>query len=196
MKNLRIHGEKIITRRPNVDKRSPYGEYLDILKKDFGDICGYCGKSEYVTKNTFEIDHFIPKKYAPELEEDYSNLVYSCYECNRKKSSKWPSKNKQIQFVDGAGFIDPASKEYDEHLERDIHGNIIGKTAAGQYMVQVGFEFDKRPMREIYKAMLLIEKKQQLRKKMQSVSVDELQEYIEADKLLEQLQLTLFAKKE
>lgn len=193
---MRIHGEKIITRTPNVKKRSPYGEYLDILKEDFGDICGYCGKSEYVTKNTFEIDHFIPKKYAPELEEDYSNLVYSCYECNRKKSSKWPSKNKQIQFVDGAGFIDPASKEYDEHIERDIHGNIIGKTVAGQYMVQVGFEFDKRPMREIYKAMLLIEKKQQLREKMQSVSVEELQEYIEADKLLEQLQLTLFAKKE
>lgn len=193
---MRIHGEKIITRRPNVKKRSPYGEYLDILKEDFGDICGYCGKSEYVTKNTFEIDHFIPKKYAPELEEDYSNLVYSCYECNRKKSSKWPSKNKDIQFVEGAGFIDPVSKEYDEHLERDIYGNIVGKTAAGQYMVQVGFEFDKRPMREIYKAMILIEKKQQLREKMQSVSVDELQEYIEADRLLEQLQLTLFAKKE
>ena len=32
-------------------------------------------------------------------------------------------------------------------------------------MVQVGFEFDKRPMREIYKAMQLIDKKQQLRKK-------------------------------
>lgn len=193
---MRIHGEKIITRRLNVKRRSPYGEYLDILKEDFGDICGYCGKNEYVTKNAFEIDHFIPKKYAPELEEDYSNLVYSCYECNRKKSSKWPSKNKHIQFVDGAGFIDPASKEYDEHLERDIYGNIIGKTVAGQYMVQVGLEFDKRPIREIYKAMLLIEKKQQLRKKMQSLSVDELQEYIEADKLLEQLQLTLFAKKE
>lgn len=193
---MRIHGEKIITRRMDVDKRSPYGEYLDVLKKDFGGICGYCGKSEYVTKNAFEIDHFIPKKYAPDLEEDYSNLVYSCYECNRKKSSKWPSKNKHIQFAEGAGFVDPASKEYDEHLERDIQGNIIGKTAAGQYMVQVGFEFDKRPMREIYRAMLLIEKKQQLRNKMQSVSADELQEYIEADKLLEQLQLTLFTKKE
>lgn len=193
---MRIHGEKIITRRANVEKRSPYSEYLDILKEDFGRICGYCGKSEYVTKNMFEIDHFIPKKYAPELKEDYSNLVYSCYECNRKKSSKWPSKNKDIQFVEEVGFVDPASKEYDKHLERDIQGNIVGKTAAGQYMVQVGFEFDKRPMREIYKAMLLIEKKEQLRRKMQSVPTDELEDYIEADKLLEQLQLMLFAKKE
>ena len=91
---MRIHGDKIVTRRSVVEKRTPYGEYLDILREDFAGICGYCGKSEYVTKNAFEIDHFIPRKYAPELEEDYANLVYSCYECNRKKASKWPSKDK------------------------------------------------------------------------------------------------------
>lgn len=193
---MRIHGDKIVTRRPDAEKRSPYSKYLDILREDFAGICGYCGKSEYVTRNTFEIDHFIPRKYAPELEEDYSNLVYSCYECNRKKSSKWPSKDKTMQFLDGIGFVDPVSVEYDEHMERDVQGNIIGKTAAGRYMVQAGFEFDKRPMREIYKAMLLIEKKQQLRQKMQSISPDKLYEYIEVDQLLEQLQQTLFAKKE
>ena len=193
---MRIHGDKIVMRRSDVEKRSPYSKYLDILREDFAGICGYCGKSEYVTRNTFEIDHFIPRKYAPELEEDYSNLVYSCYECNRKKSSKWPSKDKTMQFLDGIGFVDPVSVEYDEHVERDVQGNIIGKTVAGRYMVQIGFEFDKRPMREIYKAMLLIEKKQQLRHKMQSVSSDKLYEYIEVDQLLEQLQQTLFAKKE
>lgn len=55
-------------------------------------------------------------------------------------------------------------------MERDPQGNIIGKTVAGRYMVQVGFEFDKRPMREIYKAMQLIDKKQQLRKNAKCVS--------------------------
>lgn len=193
---MRIHGEKKIVRRLSVEHRSPYGEYKDILREDFAEICGYCGKSEAVTKNAFEIDHFIPQKYAPEKEEDYCNLVYSCYECNRKKSSKWPSKDKNKQFLDGVGFVDPASDDYDNHLERDIHGNIIGKTAAGQYMVEIGFEFNKRPMREIYKAMQLIEKKQQLHNKMQNVSKHELQEYIEADNLLAQLQKVLFADKE
>lgn len=110
---MRIHGDKIVTRRSVVEKRTPYGEYLDILREDFAGICGYCGK-----------------------------------------------------------------------------------TAAGRYMVQVGFEFDKRPMREIYKALQLIDKKQQLRKKMQNVSDDEFHEYIEVDQLLEQLQQTLFTKKE
>lgn len=193
---MRIHGKKKIVRRELVEHRSPYREYRDILREDFAEICGYCGKSEAVTKNTFEIDHFIPIKYAPEKEEDYLNLVYSCYECNRKKASKWLSKNKNIQFVDGAGFVDPASDDYDNHLERDKYGNIIGKTAAGRYMVEIGFEFNKRPMREIYKAMQLIEKKQQLHDKMQSVSKDELQEYIEADNLLAQLQKVLFVNKE
>jgi len=47
---VRIHGDKIVTRRSVVEKRTPYGEYLDILREDFAGICGYCGKSEYVTK--------------------------------------------------------------------------------------------------------------------------------------------------
>ena len=193
---MRIHGEKKIVRRLAVEHKRPYQKYRDILREDFAKICGYCGKSEAVTKNAFEIDHFIPVTYAPEKEEDYYNLVYSCYECNRKKASKWPSKDKNIQFVDGKGFVDPASDDYDNHLERDTKGNIIGKTDAGRYMVEIGFGFDKRPMREIYKAMQLIEKKQQLYNKMQSVSKEELQEYIEIDNRLEKLQDVLFSNKE
>ena len=193
---MRIHGEKKIVRRTPVEHRSKHGQYKDILREDFAGICGYCGKSEDVTKNAFEIDHFIPIDYAPEKKVDYYNLVYSCYECNRKKASKWPSEDKNIQFVDGKGFVDPASDDYDNHLERDTRGNIIGKTAAGRYMVEIGFEFDKRPMREIYKAMQLIEKKQQLYSKMQNISRDELQEYIEMDNRLVNLQKVLFANKE
>lgn len=47
---MRTHGDKRVTRRSVVEKRTPYGEYLDILREDFAGICGYCGKSEYVTK--------------------------------------------------------------------------------------------------------------------------------------------------
>ncbi len=193
---MRIHGDKRIERRLSVEHRTPYGKYRDILREDFQRICGYCGKSELVTKNAFEIDHFIPIKYAPGRKEDYTNLVYSCYECNRKKARKWPSKDSNIQFVNGKGFVDPASEEYDVHLERDETGNIIGKTDAGQYMVQIGFEFDKRPMREIYKAMMLIDKKKKLREKMETVSDGELKEYISLDSVLEKLELMLFNKKE
>ena len=193
---MRVHGEKFIKRRTKVEKGRPYPEYLEELREDFACVCGYCGKSESVTKNAFEIDHFIPQKYAPELKNEYSNLVYSCYVCNRKKSSKWPSKDKNKQFIDGKGFVDPALNEYDKHLERNENGEIVGKTTAGQYMVHEGFEFDKRPMREVFQAMRLLEKKHQLRVKMQNVSADELEKYLEIDRLLERLQQILFDQKE
>lgn len=40
-----------------------------------------------MTKNAFEIDHFVPQRIAPERENDYSNPVYACYECNRKNAA-------------------------------------------------------------------------------------------------------------
>ena len=81
---MRVHINNIIVRRQNVVSKSDYKDYRQELREDFCCICGYCGKSEKITKNAFEIDHFMPKSVAPELEKEYSNLVYSCYTCNRK----------------------------------------------------------------------------------------------------------------
>ena len=74
---MRVHGEKVISRRKNIETCSDYHDYLPELREDFQHMCGYCGKIEAITKNAFEIDHFIPKKYAKEKENDYNNLVYS-----------------------------------------------------------------------------------------------------------------------
>lgn len=193
---MRIHGDKVITRRQGMEEREDYHAYLPELREDFMHLCGYCGKSEIVAKNGFEIDHFVPKKYAKERETDYINLVYSCFECNRKKSSKWISKNPKIQFVDGKGFVDPASGDYDIHIERDSEGNIVGKTTAGEYMVSEGFKFDQRPMKEIWQAMQLIDKKRRLQEKMKSLPEEQLKEYIVIDTQLQELQQFLFGKKE
>lgn len=192
----RVHGKIQISRQSNVKPLKPYSKHRENLRNDFGRICGYCGKSELVTKNSFEIDHFIPQRLAPEKTEDYTNLVYACYECNRKKSGKWPSEDKNVQFIDGKGFVDPASDEYDNNLVRDDGGNIIGVTDAGKYMVEIGFEFDKRPIKEIYKAMQLIEKRHQLEEKIKTLSSEESQQYIEFSVALQKLQEILFDNKE
>lgn len=192
----RVHGNIRISRKSHMEQMKPYGKYRESLRQDFGRICGYCGKSELVTKNSFEIDHFIPQRLAPEKEDDYSNLVYSCYECNRKKSGKWPSEDKNVQFIDGKGFVDPATEEYDQNLRRDEEGNIVGITDAGKYMVEIGFEFDKRPMKEIYKAMLLIEKRHQLEEKIKTLSPKEAQQYIEFSIAVQRFQEILFDNKE
>ncbi len=193
---MRIHGDKVIKRRTDIRKCTDYHDYLPELRKDFHYMCGYCGKTEMVTKNAFEIDHFIPLKYAKNLISDYSNLVYSCYVCNRKKSGKWPSADAKVQFKDEKGFADPATQDYDKHLERRKNGTICGKTKAGKYMTEEAFEFHIRPMREVWQLMQLAEKKKQLREKTASLTSEEKTKYIQADEMLEKLQIFLFEKKE
>lgn len=192
----RVHGSIRIKRRKVQAQKHPYGKYRSELREDFCYICGYCGKSESVTKNAFEIDHFIPERIAPHLADEYSNLVYACYECNRKKWGKWPSENASIQICFGKGFVDPASNEFDMHLERNEQGDIIGKTDIGRYMVDEGFEFSSRPMREIYKAMQLIKKQKQLEEKIASIPEEEAVSYIELGKMLRELQEIFFLSKE
>ena len=96
---MRVHGDKVIKRRPQIKRKSNYHDYLPDLQEDFYHMCGYCGKTEDVTRNAFEIDHFVPQKYDESRKNDYNNLVYSCYVCNRKKASNWPSKNAGVQFL-------------------------------------------------------------------------------------------------
>lgn len=193
---MRIHGEKMIERRSEIGLRSDYHDYLPELREDFQHICGYCGKTESVTKNAFEIDHFIPVKYAKEKKNDYSNLVYSCYVCNRKKSDKWPSKDSQVQFSDNKGIVDPASNDYDNHIERCENGEIHGKTDVGRYMVEEVFRFPIRPMREVWQLMSLMEKKNRLREKIKDYKGNDIQAYIEMDEMLEILERILFENKE
>ncbi len=92
--------------------------------------------------------------------------------------------------------MDPATKDYDEHLERMDDGIICGKTKIGEYMVNEVFEFNIRPMREIWQIMQLVEKKKRLREKIKLLTADQKQNYIEIDGLLEKLQEILFEKKE
>lgn len=193
---MRIHGTLQIKRRSGLERRSDYHAYLPELREDFQYMCGYCGKTEDVSKNAFEIDHFIPKKYAKSRVNDYSNLVYSCYVCNRKKSSKWPSENAEIQFAEEKGFVDPATDEYDKHIERKADGTICGITKTGIYMAEEAFQFHLRPMREVWQLMQLVEKKKKLREKIKTLKSEDMQDYIEMDELLENIQKQLFEEKE
>lgn len=192
---MRVHGDKIIRRRTVIDKRTNYRKYLPELREDFQYICGYCGKPESITKNTFEIDHFVPRRYDKSRENDYTNLVYSCCVCNRKKSSKWPSKDGKIQFLDEKGFVDPAIEEYDKHMERREDGTIYGKTDKGRYMEEA-LEFSLRPLKEIWQCMQLLEKKRLLKEKMQELSTEEMQDYIKMDISLDELEKNMFESRE
>ena len=192
---MRVHGRHIIERRTGLEQRS-YAKYEPELREDFYHMCGYCGKSEAVTKKGFEIDHFVPQTLAKDLTDCYDNLVYSCFTCNRKKGAKWPTENPALAHNGTIGFCDPATEEFDSHLQRDIDGKIISCSAVGEYMLKKAFQFDKRPTEMVWKAMQIIEMKQELRSRWSALAPEERDEYMQLDAELESLLGYIFEKKE
>lgn len=195
--NVRIHGTKGITRSKDVPNKSNYIDYEQFLKKDFHNQCGYCGKHERIASKGMEIDHFIPKKIDPSKINDYSNLVYSCFTCNRKKSSKWPTNDKNIFNNGVVGFVDPASEEFSKHLGRKQDGAIEYYTELGNYMYETVFKFNIRPTKEIWKASRLYILSEMLRKTdISSFSSEKKDQYIEIMNKLNDLEDYLFVLKE
>ncbi|MEU2237719.1 HNH endonuclease, partial [Streptomyces vietnamensis] len=76
-----------------------YKSYREFLKEDFKGRCGYCDSFYGIVKKDYHIDHFVPRRLIKKfithkhLENDYTNLVYSCPSCNISKSGKWISEN-------------------------------------------------------------------------------------------------------
>ncbi len=186
---LRVHGNKKISRRKDVSKQNNYNRYESILKEDFHNMCGYCGKTQHATSKGFEIDHFIPNKIAEEHKNNYYNLVYSCYTCNRKKSSKWPTNNKKkhICHERNIGIIDPVCDSFDENIYRKPCGTIEGKTELGKYVCEKIFKFNIRPTREIWLLSQISEN---------TPTPEEYREYVKINKLMKELRDIIFNKKE
>lgn len=126
-------------KRDNPRVVNHYREYKSDLQEDFDSKCGYCNDpDDYCGGFRFyQLDHFIPRKYLVEISEnEYTNLVYSCFYCNNAKRAKWPSKNEKIAIVGNEGFVNPREELYCEHLCRDVEGNIIAKSDLGAYMIK------------------------------------------------------------
>lgn len=134
---MRVHGEKILRRRSGINMLEHYQEARGILEEDFYFLCGYCGKNGQVMHEKFHIDHFVPRSIDKEQENDYYNLVLACPKCNLSKSKKWPTEDKDYSHNGKEGFVDPASEEYDQHMERNEEGFIVGITPVGKSMCQM-----------------------------------------------------------
>lgn len=124
--------------RSNVTKRAKYRFYKEELRLDFKERCGYCDDSDefFGGIEGYHIDHFAPKSKFPQLETEYSNLVYSCRFCNGAKSSNWVGDDSSISHNGSEGFIDPCDEAYEYHLDRDAAGRILGRSKLGRYMVK------------------------------------------------------------
>jgi uncharacterized protein (TIGR02646 family) len=180
---LRGHGDKTITRRPNVGALNDYKDARKFLTEDFGYMCGYCGKNAYIMHEHFHIDHFVPKKLDPDRINDYYNLVLACPKCNLTKSDKWPTKDKDCPHDERIGFVDPATPEYDEHLERNEDGYIVGTTALGKQICN-NLNFDARRTDLFWKIKKLYAVQDELENVREKLTKEELQYYMDTNKLL------------
>ena len=121
-------------RRCDVPACGDYRKYKQSLREDFHHRCGYCGDHEYFRDTFYEIDHFVPKTLAPDKENEYSNLVYSCRSCNNSKGAKWPTGNASHPNDGRIGWIDPCDNQYPVQFDRLKDGSIQGKTQLGRWM--------------------------------------------------------------
>ena len=194
---MRVHGDKVVRRREGISDLNDYKDAKSFLYEDFGYICGYCGKSGDIMNEKFHIDHFVPQSLAPELINDYYNLVLACPKCNLSKSNKWPTKDKSLANDGNIGFVDPATEEYDEHMERDLDGFIRGKTLLGKNMC-ISLNFDKRrtdlywKIQELYK----IQENLEVMAKESKLSANEYQFYMKTNEFLKKYIKEAFEKGE
>ena len=193
---MRVHGDKVIRRRKDVAVQNDYKKYKPDLRIDFFHMCGYCGKHEMVSHKGMEPDHLVPDRIDPSRKCDYTNLVYSCFTCNRKKLGKWPTKDKDKLNDGQTGFADPATEEFDKHLGRAESGELKYYTPVGQYMYEKAFKFDMRPTRIIWKASVLYQLSSELKDSIDQLTQEDRDRYINISAELTDLQNYLFENKE
>lgn len=131
---MRVHGDKVIRRRKGISELKHYQDGREQLEQDFYYMCGYCGKDGSVLHQKLHLDHFVPKSLDKNRENDYYNLVLACPRCNLSKSDKWPTGDVMRPHNGKEGFVDPADPEFDECLERNEKGYVVGKTSVGDSM--------------------------------------------------------------
>ena len=94
------HYQNGVGNRPN---DSEWRRFSDKLSEAFSGICGYCEE-----RTAGEVDHFRPISRFPSLVYEWSNWVFACHYCNRRKSNRWPADE----------YVDPCAERADEWPER------------------------------------------------------------------------------
>jgi hypothetical protein len=119
--------------RSEVAPGKHYGEYKEELRHDFFYSCAYCTMSEAEAQAIrFVIDHYVPRKAQPDLENDYGNLMYCCDSCNSRKGDRYPPTEARLS---GYRFFRPDEDAFGDHFEgKGIR--LEAKSKVGFYSIQ------------------------------------------------------------
>ncbi len=124
----------LLQRKHNPPLRRTISFYKPFLREDFDHRCAYCKNHEAVeggSKN-FEIDHYMPLSKFRKLEFIYSNLFYSCKECNRSKGSYYPT---FIEKLMGEYILNPCDHDFGDHYEMNSP-EWVGKTSTAFWNIE------------------------------------------------------------
>jgi hypothetical protein len=110
-------------------RRSHYADYREELRIDFWFSCAYCSITEIEALGIgFQIDHYEPVDDRPDLENEYTNLMYSCQTCNGHKNARTPSPETRRK---GYAFFRADQHHPDDHfILEDVrinHKTLIGE---------------------------------------------------------------------
>lgn len=119
--------------RSQVPPQTKHTNYRKFLRRDFYFSCAYCTITESeATARRFTIDHYEPVSARPDLSLDYSNLMYSCEECNLFKGDRTPP---QEARDNGVAFFRPDNHKRSDHFTRE-RTRLKHKTKVGDYTIE------------------------------------------------------------
>lgn len=101
--------------------------------------CVYCDTllSE-IGYEGFQLDHFRPQAYFPQLTTDPLNLVLSCPKCNVLKSDDWPALKaiNQPSYIGTAGYIDNFLENPSDFFSVEKNGIITPLKGPAKYILE------------------------------------------------------------
>jgi uncharacterized protein (TIGR02646 family) len=126
-----------VVRKQRPPALTDYKKYKPYLRIDFDRRCAYCHIPElrYGTPGNYAVDHFRPKSRVEfrNLICRYSNLFYTCRDCNLYKGPTWPSRAERSR---GLRFLDPCAVDLATQWTICGDGALTPKNAAAQYMIE------------------------------------------------------------
>lgn len=121
-------------RTQNPPSYSKYSSYKKHLRIEFDHRCAYCNihEAEDGGSKKFHIDHYLPKSIFPGKCCEYSNLFYSCADCNILKGNYWAS---WIQKLFHTYILNPCDYDYDIHFDC-TKSEWIPKTSVAKWNIE------------------------------------------------------------
>lgn len=120
-------------RQERPPRYSNYRKFKPHLQREFGRTCVYCRLPDTVSPSSeFGVEHYRPKKLFPQLECEYTNLLYCCPSCNRRKGAYWPTPTRLLlDFVPN-----PCDHVMWEHM-KFVSAKVEARTPAGEFTVRL-----------------------------------------------------------